>query len=88
MLNKNDIQILRDMFRENNEVFGSQLKREMRDEIHAIVNGAVFASEERLSKKIDTLRDDILDLVNEEILPQIDQCQRDIVQLKIATNIA
>mgnify|MGYP001607276944 CR=1 FL=1 len=112
MLSKKDIQMfekmfanvvtrdtLRDILRENNEVFGAQLKREIRDEIHAVVNGAVFASEERMMSvlagaiesvrnDIHTLRDDILDLVNDEILPQIDECQRDIVQLKVAVNIA
>lgn len=83
---------LRDILQENNKVFGSQLKREIRDEMHSVVNAAVFASETRvigtLRAEIHTLRDDILDLVNDEILPQIDQCQRDIVQLKIAVNVA
>ncbi|MEK7632996.1 MAG: hypothetical protein AAB473_04360 [Patescibacteria group bacterium] len=81
-------EIVRDALIQNNEVFGSQLKREIRDEMHAVVNSAVFASEERLGKKIDTLRDDILDLVKDEILPQIEKNRQDIVHLKIATNIA
>lgn len=105
MLSKKDIQMfekmfsnvvtqdtLRDILRENNEVFGSQLKREMRDEIHAVVNGAVFASEERMMKKMDEMKEEILDgvsdIIGNEILPQIDECQRDIVQLKLAVKIA
>jgi len=92
MLNKEDVRVLRGVIGEMLEENNHSLKREISDEMHSVVNAAVFASEKRivatLRAEIHTLRDDILDLVNDEILPQIDQCQRDIVQLKIATNIA
>lgn len=95
MLNKNDIKILREMFKENNHV----LKEEIRDEMHSVVNAAIFASEQRMTSRIEgaiesvrkdihTLRDDILDLVNEDILPQIEQNRQDIARLKVAVNIA
>ena len=44
MLDKKDIEILRGMFRENNEIFATQLKREIRDEIHSFIR----ASESRI----------------------------------------
>lgn len=61
MLDKKDIEILRKMFQENNELFGSCLKREMRDEMHAIVR----ASERRVIGEIT-------DFIAQSLLPQID----------------
>lgn|SRR3989338_1191150 len=99
MLSAKDIQLLekmfgkitenmvtKDMLRENNEVFGRQLKREMRDEIHAVVNGAVFASEARMMKRMDNLREEILDgvsdIVGDEIFPQIDDLEIRVLRLE------
>ena len=89
MLSKNDIALLRGMFLENNHILSKEFdekldirfadfRHEIRDEIHAVVQGAVFASEERLGKKIDTLRDDLLEVINEDILPQIEEHTRQI----------
>lgn len=89
MLNANDIALLRGMFVENNEVFGRQLKREMRDEIHSVVNAAVFASEERLMKEIQVIhqeisdvKDAVIDLVDDNILPKIEEHSREIAAIK------
>ncbi len=71
--------MLRDALHENNEIFGHQLRREMRDEIHAVVNGAVFASEKRLTKLIMDTKEEILDgvadIIGNEIIPQIDDLE-------------
>lgn len=89
MLNKDDIVILRGMFTENNAI----LKREIRDEIHAIVNGAVFASEQRLIQRMDDVennlcqeihdvKDAVIDIIDESVLPQIEEHHIEIVRIK------
>jgi hypothetical protein len=90
MLDTNDIKILREMFEENNQV----LKREIRDEMHSVVNAAVSASEKRMMHRMDaiveeiqTTRNDILEVINDGILPQIDAHDRDVARLKVAVNI-
>lgn len=90
MLDKNDIKILRGMFRENNEVFGAQLKREIRDEMYSVVNGAVVASErrmiERMDSKMDSVKkeiiDGIIDVLDDNILPQIQELREDMVMVR------
>ncbi len=62
MLRKNDIQVLRDMFRENNEIFGSQLKREIREEVRDLI----VASERRIIGEVT-------DFIGSSILPQVDE---------------
>ena len=81
MLSKNDIQVLRDMFRENNEIFGSQLKREIREETRDLI----AASEKRiiadLAGRIDSriaiaeerIIGEVTDFIGSSILPQIDE---------------
>lgn len=92
MLSKNDIATLHGMFgkllRENNEVFGCELKRDIRDEVHSVVNGAVSASESRLRTELHQVRDEIIDVIDGGILPQIEEQRLDIVRLKVATGIA
>lgn len=87
MLDKNDVALLKGMFGEllhhelkaNNKVFGNDLKREIRDEVHTLIT----ASESRLIKRMDRLRDEIVDdvgsLFDENVLPQITE-----LQLKLA----
>lgn len=82
MLDKNDVALLRGMFLENNEVFGRQLRRELRDEIHSVVNAAVFASEQRLMQRMDEMQDGILEVINDGILPQIEENRLDIIAIK------
>lgn len=53
MLDKKDMTLLRGMFREVLEENNHSLKREIRDEMHSVVNAAVFASEERMMKRMD-----------------------------------
>ncbi len=92
MLDKNDIKLLKGMFKENNvslrqefkqelkhelktnnEVFGRDLKREIRDEMHS----SISASENRVMKRMELLRLEMsLDMANffdDRILPQIDR---------------
>ncbi|MFA6018410.1 MAG: hypothetical protein WCT28_04190 [Patescibacteria group bacterium] len=80
MLSKNDVQLLRGMFEENNQI----LKREIRDETYSIVKGEVAA----LRRDMLQMRDDILDVINEGILPQIEEHRIDIARLKVVTGIA
>lgn len=58
------------------------LRLDIRDEIHSVVNAAVFASEDRIMNAIVEVKDDILDgvseLISDEILPQIDEHARQI----------
>lgn len=84
MLSKNDIQVLRGMFEENNHI----LKREIRDEIHSVVHAAVSGSESSLRKELYQIRDEIIDVINDEILPQIEEHRIDIARLKVVTGIA
>lgn len=85
MLNKNDIQVLRGMFRENNE----QLKREIRDEMHSVVKASEAAMIRRMDaleydvqKDIQTTRDDIIDVINDGILLQLEEHDREIRSIK------
>ncbi len=80
MLSKNDIQVLRGMFEENNAI----LRRDIIDEVHSIVKGEVSA----LRRDMHQMRDDILDVINDGILPQIEEHRIDIARLKVATGIA
>ncbi len=79
MLSKKDIQVLREMFTENNREWDKRLdirfsdfKHEIRDEIRS----CIAASESRMTKMMHEVRDEILegvaDIVGNEILPQID----------------
>ncbi len=70
MLDKNDIQILREMFRENNSIFG----RELRDEMRALIR----ASEHRVIGEIT-------DFIANAILPQIDDHEVRITRLEKKT---
>ncbi len=77
MLNKEDVRVLRGMF---GEVLGANnhvLKREIRDEMRALL----VVTEKKIISEVT-------EFIGGQILPQIDECQRDIVQLKIVTNIA
>lgn len=63
------------------------VKREIRDEMHSVVNGAVAASERRMMKRMDDTKDELLqrmddmyeeildgvsEIIGDRILPQID----------------
>lgn len=81
MLDKNDIQILRQMF--------TDTKVEMRDEMRACISG----SEHRIMKETKTLirelkeeiLDGVSDIVGNEILPQIDDHEARLVRLEHRT---
>lgn len=88
MLSKNDMNELRGMMREviqeNNAVFGTQLKTEIRDEMRSIVKGEVSA----LRRDMYQMRDDILDVINDGILSQIEEHRLEILTLKSVNGIA
>lgn len=102
MLDKEDIALLRGMFIENNAI----LKREIRDEIHSVVNAAVFASEQRMMKEIhavegriakefervheeiEGIKDAVIDLVDETIMPKIEENHLEIVAIKRHLSLA
>lgn len=92
MLSKNDIQVLRGMFRENNEVFGSQLKREIRDEVRALIAASESKVIRHLEAKIDSVKeeiiDGIIDTLDGNIYPRLDGHDQDIARLKLVTGIA
>ncbi len=93
MLDTKDIEILRGMFRENNEIFGAQLKREIRDEMYSVVK----ASEASLIRRMDSMKDELLtrmdsmkkeiidgviDVIDDGVLPQIEELQQDVITVK------
>jgi hypothetical protein len=84
MLSKNDIQILRGMFEENNHV----LKREIRDEMHALI----AASESKVIHRIELVKeeiiDGIIDTLDRDVYPRLNGHDQDIVRLKLVTGIA
>ncbi len=98
MLDKEDIAVLRGMFTENNAI----LKREIRDELHSVVNAAVFASEQRMMKEfervqkefervheeIEGVKDAVIDLVDETIMPKIEDNRMEIVAIKRHLSLA
>ncbi len=88
MLSKNDIQVLRGMFEENNHV----LKREIRDEVHALIAVSESKVIRHLEAKIESVKeeiiDGIIDTLDRDIYPRLDGHDRDIAQLKLVTGIA
>lgn len=101
MLSKNDMSALRGlmreviietvpgMMRENNEIFGSQLKREIRDEIHSLIKaseaGLIRRMDEmeiRLIQRMDGGFDAINELIDDGILPQVNDLDRRVTRLE------
>lgn len=69
------------------------LKREIRDETHSVVNAAVTASERRLLAKMDALesalrkdihdvKDAVIDIIDESVLPEIEEHRLEILAIK------
>ena len=90
MLDEQDVRVLQGMFRENNEVLIEKItgditgkmhvmERNIRDEIDSKVSACERRLEAKIDDKIDGLRNEIVDLIDEHILPQIAE-----LQLKIA----
>lgn len=83
MLSKNDMTLLRGMFtemlnvalkvalKENNEIFGAQLKREIRDEMQALL---------RIQK--GEIVGEITEFIDSALLPQISDLDRDVTMIK------
>ncbi len=74
MFTKKDIEILKGMFLENNAI----LRLEIRDEMHALIT----ATENRLRKDINQVREDVVELIDSTILPQISDLQHDVGRIK------
>ena len=86
-------------WKEGLDQYGRDLKHEIRDEIHAIVNGAVFASEQRLIQRMDDVennlrqeihdvKDAVIDIIDESVLPQIEEHRIEIVKVKRQLQLA
>lgn len=92
MLSKNDVQVLRGMFEENNHI----LKREIRDEMHSVVNAAITASESRvitrLEAKIEHVKEEIIDgvidMLDRTVYPRLDRHDQEIAQLQVHHGLA
>lgn len=104
MLSKNDMKAFRGMVTEvvtevidakvpkmiataiekNNKI----LKREIRDEMHSVVNAAISASEKRVIARMDEGFDAVMELIDDGIIPQIDAHDRAIAKLNLAVGIA
>jgi hypothetical protein len=101
MLTKNDMTALRGlmreviietvpgMMRENNEIFGAQLKREIRDEIHSFIKASeaglirrMNAMEERLVQQMGSGFESMNELLDDGILPQIDSLDHRVTHLE------
>lgn len=92
MLSKSDFQMLRQMFgemlRENNDIFGRELKRDMRDEIHS----CIAASEARMIKRMDSMKEEIVDgiadILDNTIYPRLYILEQDMSQVKHQLKLA
>lgn len=84
MLDKNDITLLEKMFknvvtgdmlaralRQNNEIFGRQLKREIRDEVQALLT----MTEKRIIFEVT-------EFIGDSIVPQIDDHETRLIRLE------
>lgn len=68
------------------------LRLDVRDEIHSVVNGAVSRSEARMMKKMDEIKEEIIDgiteIIDEGILPQISDLRTDVDHVKVHLQMA
>ena len=82
MLSKNDVTMLRGMFGELLEENNHILKRENRDEMHALIK----ASEAGIIRRVDVMEERILDAVGSvvdlQISPRLYDCEQQILKLK------
>lgn len=89
MLSKKDVTLLRGMFQEQESRFDQKLDNlrvDLQDEMHSVVHGAIFASETRMMKRMDEIKEEIIDgiteVIDEGILPQISDLQADMRRVK------
>lgn len=89
MLSKKDVALLRGMFQEQEGRFDQKLddlRVDLRDEIHSVVNGAISASEARMMKRMNEIKEEIIDgiteIIDEGILPRISDLQSDMRRVK------
>lgn len=73
MLSKNDIQVLRDMFRENNATFKLEMREEMLDLIAASEKRIISVVDKRIANAETRIIDEVTDFIGSSILPQIDE---------------
>ena len=89
MLDKNDIAILWGMFTENNSI----LKREIRDEMHALIKASeaglireIRSTEGRMITRMDSMKqeitDGVIDVIDDNILPQVQELRENVVMIK------
>ncbi|MEK7632837.1 MAG: hypothetical protein AAB473_03525 [Patescibacteria group bacterium] len=73
MLSKNDIQVLRDMFRENNATFKLEMREEMLDLIVASEKRIIADVVGRIAVAEERIIGEVTDFIGSSILPQIDE---------------
>ncbi len=84
MLDKNDIQIIRDLFQENNAI----LKREIRDEMHSCIAASEVRTMEKMEKMKEEIIDGITDVLDDSILPRLEEHENDIRLIKRRLQLA
>lgn len=96
MLSKNDIAMLHGMFgklmKENNEIFGRELKREIRDEMHSLIAASESRVITRLEAKIEHVKEEIIDgvidMLDRTVYPRLDRHDQEIAQLQVHHGLA
>ena len=71
MLTKQDMLLLRGMFSEVLTQNNVELKRDIRDEVHALI----AASEDRMLGRMELMKHEIIEFLDQTILPQIHELQ-------------
>ena len=64
------------------------LKREIRDEFHSVLKAEIFASERRMIIRMDEGFSAIIELIDDGIIPQIQEHDRAIAKLNQVVGIA
>ena len=92
-------EVVKEVVSEAIEANNHVLKREIRDEFHSVLKGEIVASERRMITRMDQMETRLekrmdegfgamTDLIDDGILPQIDEHNRVIAQLNHAVGIA
>lgn len=71
---------------DNLDIRFSDFKHEVREEMDSVVTGAIFASESRMMKKMNEIKEEIIDgigeILDEVVLPQIAELRIDVNRIK------
>lgn len=85
MLDTQDIQVLREMFAENNVILRNEMFG-IRDEILVKMHEELYSVRDEIYTKIHeevrAVRDDIIEVINDGVLPQIDRLNIRVTRLE------